>query len=436
MGLATIRGFLSAVDQHNLDARLGRDMGNACPHHAGTKHADFLDRLIRDILWTNCAFFQRLFVEEQGPDHSGGRFGGQHLGEEPCLDLEGGVKGHHGSFVDRAKQRFGCRINTLGFGVDHYARADKHLQTHWGVRRTTGEFVALGIPRFHQIGIFGIVDPVFGGRDHLVRWKHLINQTSGFHLGGGEHFAFHQQGSRCHQAEFAWHTGRTTGTGEKADEDFGQAELGLWIVSRDDVVAGEWQLETNASGRAGQNGDDGFTAFLGFAIHASEFEFAQACMHLHDAIENALGRVVAFAHARKHVEVHAAGKVLLAGGDDDAFDAVIGKGRVNMCVQFHHAGEGHDVHGFVGAIPGDRGNTVIAFCVVKFSHFSVPFRIGWRPRIRSGACLSCCAQTRSMMVAAPMPEPMQSVARPVSRSEASISSSSVERMTAPVAPSG
>ena len=44
--------------------------------------------------------------------------------------------------------------------------------------------------------------------------------------------------------------------------------------------------------------------------------------------------------------------------------------------------------------------------------------------------------TRSMIVAAPMPEPMHNVARPVSRSERSNSSNKVPRIIAPVAPSG
>jgi len=44
--------------------------------------------------------------------------------------------------------------------------------------------------------------------------------------------------------------------------------------------------------------------------------------------------------------------------------------------------------------------------------------------------------TRSMIVAAPMPEPMHNVARPVSRSERSISSNNVPRIIAPVAPNG
>ena len=45
-------------------------------------------------------------------------------------------------------------------------------------------------------------------------------------------------------------------------------------------------------------------------------------------------------------------------------------------------------------------------------------------------------QTRSMMVAAPMPEAIQSVAIPTSLSERSSSSSSVPMIIAPVAPKG
>src|SRR5476649_1764009 len=46
------------------------------------------------------------------------------------------------------------------------------------------------------------------------------------------------------------------------------------------------------------------------------------------------------------------------------------------------------------------------------------------------------SQTRSMIVAVPMPAPMQSVTSPVERSRRSISSKSVPRIIAPVAPSG
>src|SRR5689334_24337963 len=45
-------------------------------------------------------------------------------------------------------------------------------------------------------------------------------------------------------------------------------------------------------------------------------------------------------------------------------------------------------------------------------------------------------QTRSMMVAVPMPTPMQSVTSAVSLSRRSSSSSTVPRIMAPVAPSG
>src|SRR5262249_9983417 len=45
-------------------------------------------------------------------------------------------------------------------------------------------------------------------------------------------------------------------------------------------------------------------------------------------------------------------------------------------------------------------------------------------------------QTRSMMVAVPMPAPMHKVTRPVERSRRSSSSSNVPRIMAPVAPSG
>jgi len=43
MRLARVGGFLVAVDEHDVEPRERRDIGDAGAHEAGTEHADFLE---------------------------------------------------------------------------------------------------------------------------------------------------------------------------------------------------------------------------------------------------------------------------------------------------------------------------------------------------------------------------------------------------------
>jgi hypothetical protein len=86
-------------------------------------------------------------------------------------------------------------------------------------------------------------------------------------------------------------------------------------------VAGEREFQPDPEGGAGQGRDDGLGAFQGLGVHPRAFDLAEHLVHLHDAVEDRLGS--ARAHLGDDVQVHPAGEVLLAAGDDDALDACI-----------------------------------------------------------------------------------------------------------------
>jgi hypothetical protein len=68
---AFFSGLLACVDQHHIDAGIGRHISNACAHHTSTQNANRFHRLIRGSGAVR-ALFQRLFVDEQAADHGTG----------------------------------------------------------------------------------------------------------------------------------------------------------------------------------------------------------------------------------------------------------------------------------------------------------------------------------------------------------------------------
>ena len=98
-------------------------------------------------------------------------------------------------------------------------------------------------------------------------------------------------------------------------------------------------------------------------------------MQRHGALEEAAGGVVAgpFLHAGDDAEVHAAGEVLLGGGDDDALDRRVGERGVDGGVELGDAGLGQHVHRAVGQVPGDGGDALGVGGEAEFCHGEVLF---------------------------------------------------------------
>src|SRR5262249_6415388 len=128
------------------------------------------------------------------------------------------------------------------------------------------------------------------------------------------------------------------------------------------------------------------------------------------------------AHALQHREVGAARKSLLAGIEDRALDGGIAGDLVD---DRRHLGDHfrrQHVHRAPGGVP---------------RHQSYPGGVGLKTEIgQIHVPISARCQTRSMIVAVPMPPPMHNVMRAAPLPVRSSSSSTVPRIIAPVAPSG
>ncbi len=100
MGLALVGGLLRLVDQDDVDAGVGGDVGDARAHHAGTEDAEPLHALVGDGGAVG-TFLERLLVDEERADHRARGGVHQDIGEPARLDPERGVEGDECAFVDR-----------------------------------------------------------------------------------------------------------------------------------------------------------------------------------------------------------------------------------------------------------------------------------------------------------------------------------------------
>ena len=84
--LALVGGGLVAVDQHDLEAGLHRDGGDARAHQAGAEDADLLVLLLRHALGPARELVGLLQAEEQRADHALGDGVAQQRDEVARLD--------------------------------------------------------------------------------------------------------------------------------------------------------------------------------------------------------------------------------------------------------------------------------------------------------------------------------------------------------------
>ncbi len=204
---------------------------------------------------------------------------------------------------------------------------------------------------------------------------HLVDQLT-LGLVGADHLAFEQVGRRAHRAQLAHEPRGAARAGEDADHDLRQADPGLGIVGAEDAVRGQRQFQPDAGGGSGQGGRDRLAALLGLGVHAGQLDLPQEAVHLHDPLEETLGRFVASIrlHLGKQIEVHAAGEaVRLAGGDHDALHRLIRQRVVDGRLQFAQPVEPHHVHRLVRNVPGDDGDAIVAFGQCEFAHVFVLF---------------------------------------------------------------
>ena len=156
-------------------------------------------------------------------------------------------------------------------------------------------------------------------------------------------------------------------------------------------MTGQRDFQTDAERGAGQGGGDGLAAFQGLGIHARTLDLAQHGVHGHDAVKDALRRIVAVvAHLGDDVQVHAARKrALFARGDDDALYSLVRQRLIDQSVQIGKALLAHDVHRLADGVPGDDGNAVGVGVHGEIGHGIVPFKIVCSASASQDGALPC-----------------------------------------------
>ena len=369
IGLAPIRRILRSVNQDHVDPGIGRDICNPSPHHARPDDANLFHGLIGHR-WPVRTLLQRLFVDEQGTDHRGGGGVHQQRGEVPRLDLDRGVKGHKRALIDRAQQFLRSRIDPHGLARHHGIGADKGHEPGRMIGRAAGHFIALVIPRLHEVCILGRQHPVLGAGQEVFWGDDLINQPGHFGGFGIRQFAFQQEGGRHHRAQLARQARGAATAGEDADKDFWQANLGAWIVGGNDAVAGKGKFQPDAQRRAGQGCDNRLATLLGLRVHPRKFDLAQHVVHAHDAIKDRLS--TARPHGSDHLKVHPAREIFLGAGDDDALGRRVGQGPVHHARQVHKRLGRHHVHRLVLDVPGQGHDAIGVHRIGEIGHHWSP----------------------------------------------------------------
>ncbi len=232
-----------------------------------------------------------------------------------------------------------------------------------------------------------------------------VDEAGTLGLGGAQGLARGDVLQRRLHADHARQALGAAGTREDADHALGQADLDTEAVQGDPVVAAQCELVAPAQGGAGERRDDREGQGLDLPVEPGQVEHAG--QHL--------GRVV---RQVEHVDVGADTEVPVARADHQPLDAVLGLGPLDRREQ-PLAEVGVELVDLAVHLHEQRGDAGVGV-------------EGDRAQLR----LESHVHTRSMMVAMPMPPPMQRVTRPVERPRSSSSSSTVLSSMAPVAPRG
>ncbi len=302
-------------------------------------------------------------------------------------------------------------VDGVGGRPDHHARSREHL-----ARRRLEFRIVPG-----RLGVRIGLHPGLGERDDLVGRRDLMDEAHFLRGRGTQLVALEQHLQRVRRRHQSRDALRAAAAGKKADLDFRQADPRLVAVGDDPVVAGERELEAAAHADAVDRRRDGFAA----GLEAPEDQIQL----LHGIDEAAHRRFFAFgfgatgefvARSLEHRQIRSADA--FAEADDRALDRRVARDLVDDLPDLGHDFGVDDVHRTAGHVPGDERDAVGVGLETKVGQFH-----GKSPSRD---------QTRSMIVAVPMPPPMQRVMSAVLLPVRSSSSSAVPRIMAPVAPSG
>ena len=312
--LAVPGGDRRDVLEHDLQPRLGTDVGDRGAHHARAEHDDLLRGERFDPLGTVAIAVDALHVEEERLNHVLGDLTGHEVDEVAALDLDRVVEVELGALHGRGHDVVRSGVVGALELLAQVGRERRQVLRELGIgRRAAGDLVALGVPRLHRRVRVGLDPSLRGGDQLLARCHELVDDPELLGLGGTVTLALQQQRQqRVGDAEHPHRTHDAASAGQQPKLNLGEAELDRWVVERDPVVAREADLEAAAQRGAVDRGDDRL---------AERLEAPQHRLALAHELRDLLGLVPG--GLAQVVQVSAGEECLLGRGDDDTGDLVL-----------------------------------------------------------------------------------------------------------------
>ena len=357
MRLALVGALLVAVDQHDVEAGLRADRGDAGAHEARAEDADLLDLRLRHVRRPPRALVELLHRDEQRADHRRRLRRAQDLGEIARLHGERAIHRQLQALVHHLQDGARGRIVVVGLAaVDRVRRRERH---HAGPRidRPARQAEAVDVPR--RLGLAVGLDPVLGGLDEIGGRHHGIDELHRLGAVEPELVALEQELQRVGGRHHARDALGAAGAGKQADLDLGQADAGLVVVGGDALVAGEAELEAAAERGAVDGGDERLAAGLDAPVELRQLAALGEQHRRRGLLALALGQVAERARQRfQQRQVGAGAERLLARGDDRALDRGVGRDLLDDRGQFLDRREIDDVHRAPRHVPGDERDAV------------------------------------------------------------------------------
>ncbi len=210
-------------------------------------------------------------------DHRAGRRVHQHVGEPARLDLEGGVEGHQRAFVDRRQQRLGGGVDALGLAVDHGGGADEGHEARRVIGRAAGHLVALGVPRFDDVGVLRGQHPFLGLSSSCDRSTTSSIRPAALAVAGSDSLPSSRNGAAAIAPSLRTSRVVPPAPGKMPTMISGRPILALGLSA----AKMRWQAsgisKPDAQRGAGQGGGDRLAALQGLGVHARRVRSCAGC---------------------------------------------------------------------------------------------------------------------------------------------------------------
>jgi hypothetical protein len=265
MRLALVGGFLIAVDEHHVDARLRGDIGDAGAHEAGAEHAESCHRLRRHPRRPPRAFVELLHGDEERADHRRRLLGLQHMREVAALDAERRVHRQLQPLEHRLEER--PRAGIIVVGLLAIERVGRGPQLETGRRehpRRAFRLVALLVPLLRRLQPAG--DHRLRRLDQFFARRDLVDELHRQRALGVEARPLQQELQPGLRVGHAHDPLGAAGAGKNPDLHLRQRDFCGLVVGHDAAVRGERQLRRAAHAGAGDRHDERFSRRLQPAI--------------------------------------------------------------------------------------------------------------------------------------------------------------------------